>query len=90
MHELGIAEAIVRAVTAEAARRGAGRVRSVDLDVASREGLHGESLEAAFALAAEGTVAQGAVLRVRILPETAVLRPAGWTVRSATMDLPDP
>ena len=90
MHELGIAESIVRAVVAEATSRGAERVRAVDLEIASREGLRSEVVAAAFRLAAQGTVAEGALLRVRFLPETGDRSPTGWTIRSATMILRDP
>lgn len=90
LHEMGIAEAIVRAVTTEAARRGAERVRSIDLDVASREGLTVEAITSAFEIAAQGTNAEGAVLRVEVLPETTAPSSLGWVVRHATMDLPDP
>ncbi len=90
MHEIGIAEAVVRAVAAEAGARGARRVHAVDIDVAVTEGLRTASLRAAFALAAAGTVAEGAVLRVRIVHDTRGRRPAAWTVRSATMVLRDP
>ncbi len=89
MHELGIAEAIVRAVAAEAGERGARRVRAVDLDIAVTEGLSQESLRAAFALAAAGTVAEGAVLRVHLVHDSRGRPRAAWTVWSATMVLRD-
>ncbi len=86
---MGIAEAIVRTIAAEAGERGASRVRAVDLDIAVTEGLNRESLCAAFALAAAGTVAEGAVLRVHVVHDSRGRRPPAWTVRSATMVLRD-
>lgn len=71
MHELAIAQQVVRAVLAEMERRGATAVRSIDLEVGQLEGLRAETLRRAFAVEAEKTALEGAILNVTIAPATA-------------------
>jgi len=71
MHELAIAQQVIRAVLAEMDRRGAAAVRSIDLEIGQLEGLRAETLKRAFQLEAEGTPLVGAVLNVAIAPATA-------------------
>lgn len=85
MHELAIAQEIVRAVLAEAARRKARGVRSVDLEIGALEGLREIDLRRAFEIEAAGTLAHGADLRVRVIPAEAVCAPCG---RTAKVELP--
>ena len=66
MHESLMARQIVEAVSSEAARRGATGVRFVDVDVGALEGIRAEDLQAAFDVAAVGTNAEGARLRVAV------------------------
>ena len=66
MHELAIAQQVVRAILAEMDRRGAATVRSIDLEVGQLEGLRAEALRRAFQVEAEGTPLAGAVLNVAI------------------------
>ena len=68
MHELAVAQQLVRAVLATAEERGAFAVRTIDVEIGELEGLRIESLEGAFALEAEGTPAEGATLHVTLVP----------------------
>ena len=71
MHELAVAQQIVRAVRAEMERRGAAAVRAIDVDVGALEGLGESELRGAFAVEVEGTPLEGAVLRVTRIPARA-------------------
>ena len=72
MHETVIAQQIVRAVAAEMDERGASACKSIDVDLGQLEGLEPRELQAAFDLEAAGTLADGAVLQVVVVPATAV------------------
>jgi hydrogenase nickel incorporation protein HypA/HybF len=64
MHELSIAQALIGHLEDAAAREGGGRVCRVDLVVGALSGVDPEALDLAFPIAAEGTVAEGAVLTI--------------------------
>lgn len=72
MHELAIAQQIVRTVLAEMERRGATAVRSVDIEIGELDGLRRETLRSAFLSEAEGTPLEGATLHVTVLPAKAI------------------
>ena len=74
MHELAIAEAVVRIAVEHA--RGA-RVRAVELEVGHLRQVVPPALEFAFGLASAGTPADGAELRIRQIPVTARCRTCG-------------
>lgn len=65
MHESVGAQQIVHTVLAEAGRRRAKAVTSILVEVGELDGLREDALREAFALEAEGTPAEGAVLTVR-------------------------
>lgn len=67
MHELGLCEAIVEAI---AARAGSREVAKVRVQVGRLHHVHPEAFEQSFALAAAGTVAQGARAELVVLPVT--------------------
>ena len=71
MHELVIAQQIVRAVRAEMERRGATAVRAIDVDLGALEGLRESDLRAAFEVEAADTPLEGAALRVTLVPARA-------------------
>lgn len=64
MHELSIAQALVEQLEAIVARERADRVAAVLVRVGGLSGVNPEALRMAFPVAAEGTVAHGADLRV--------------------------
>lgn len=68
MHELAIAQQIVRAVLAEMDRRGASAVRSIELEIGQLEGLESEGLRKAFEAEAGGTALEGTILNVSVSP----------------------
>lgn len=65
MHELGLCEAVVAAVERRAARRAVARVR---VRVGRLHRVDPEAFAQSFALAASGTVAEGAVVDLVTLP----------------------
>lgn len=66
MHELALAQQVVRAVLAEMERRGASVVRAIDLEVGGLEGLRPEDVRRAFEVEAAGTPLEGTVLRITV------------------------
>lgn len=66
MHELALAQQVVRAVLAEMERRGASVVRAIDLEVGGLEGLRSEDVRGAFEVEAAGTPLEGTVLRITV------------------------
>jgi hydrogenase nickel incorporation protein HypA/HybF len=76
MHELAIAESIVRIACAHAAER---RITKVELKVGHLRQVVPGALTFAFALVAEGTVAEGAELAIEEIPATGRCRGCGAT-----------
>ncbi len=72
MHETVMAQQIVRTVLAEMDQRGASACKAIDIDLGQLEGLTAKDLQAAFDLEAAGTLLDGAVLVVSVIPTTAV------------------
>ncbi len=72
MHETVIAQQIVRAGLSEIDRRGATACKTIDVELGQLEGLEPKDLQAAFDLEAAGTLLDGAVLAVTVVPATAV------------------
>ena len=64
MHELGIAQAIVSLVEEEARKAAASRVAAITLSVGELSGIVAEQLDFCFPIAARGTLAEGAELRM--------------------------
>jgi len=85
MHELSIAEGIVRQIEELALKRNASRVASVRVEVGSLSGVDPEALRLAFPIAASGTLADGARLRLKKAP--AVLRCRNCGKRSSCRGL---
>jgi hydrogenase nickel incorporation protein HypA/HybF len=71
MHELSIADAIVRIATAHAAGR---RIETVEVKVGHLRQVVPEALAFAFTLVAEGTEAEGAELVLEVVPAAGVCR----------------
>ena len=72
MHETVLAQQVVRAVLAEMDQRGASACKVIDIDLGQLEGLNPQDLQAAFDMEAAGTLVDGAVLQVSLVPATAV------------------
>ena len=81
MHELVIAQDIVGAVLAEARRRKATAVRTIDLEIGELEGLREHDLRRAFEIEAAGTLVHGARLRITVIPATATCRQCGTSAK---------
>ena len=81
MHELSIADAVVRIACAHAGER---RIESVEIKVGHLRQVVPDSLAFAFTLVAEGTVAEGAELVMEVVPAAGVCRDCG-----AQSELPD-
>lgn len=77
MHELSLAEALIEQAVAAATREGAGRIASVSLVVGQLSGVDPDAFEFAFPVAAEGTIAEGAELRIREVPVSVRCRNCG-------------
>ncbi len=71
MHELAIAQQVIRAVLAEMERRGASAVRSIDLEIGQLEGLGQDDLRKAFEVESAGTALEGTALNVSVAPAKA-------------------
>jgi len=68
MHELSIASSIVDIVTDHVAAAGGGRVRAVVLRIGRLAAVHSESLRFSFDLVRDGTLLDGAALRIVEVP----------------------
>ena len=74
MHELSIADAIVRIACNHAGDR---RIATVEIKVGHLRQVVPDSLSFAFTLVAEGTVAEGAELVMDVVPAAGVCRECG-------------
>src|SRR4051812_48329540 len=75
MHELALADSIVRIACAHAAGR---RVAKVELKVGHLRQVVPSALEFSFALVAEGTEVEGAELAMEVVPAAGRCRPCGF------------
>jgi hydrogenase nickel incorporation protein HypA/HybF len=75
MHELALADSIVRIACAHAAGR---RVAKVELKVGHLRQVVPSALEFAFALVAEGTEVEGAELAMEVVPAAGRCRACGF------------
>jgi hydrogenase nickel incorporation protein HypA/HybF len=74
MHELSIADAIVRIACTHAGER---QIETVEIKVGHLRQVVPDSLAFAFTLVAEGTVAEGAELVMDVVPAAGVCRACG-------------
>jgi len=77
MHEMSIADAVLRGVLDAVAKSRVVRVQEVMLDVGKVRLVVPESLELAWTVVSEGTVAEGSHLRIREVPIEAACRRCG-------------
>jgi len=83
MHELGLCSAIVDAVERRAGDRAVARVR---VQVGRLHHVHPEAFDQSFAVAAQGTVAEGATAELVLVPVTSRCASCGY--QWDTDDLP--
>jgi hydrogenase nickel insertion protein HypA len=77
MHELAIAQQVVRTVLSEMHRTGATAVRRIDMEIGALEGIPPERLYQAFDLESKDTPLEGVELRVALVPSVATCPACG-------------
>jgi hydrogenase nickel incorporation protein HypA/HybF len=87
MHELSVAQSLVKIAAEHAVRNGSSRVLSVELLLGSLAGVQADSLEFCFPMAARDTPCEGALLHITFI--TAVGRCAGCGTSSEVTHLMD-
>ena len=78
MHEMSIADGVLRAVLDAAGGCGGRRVERVELTIGQMRLVVPEALEMAWQVISEGTIAAGAELAVVEMPMEARCRRCGW------------
>lgn len=68
MHELSIAQNLVRIASETAAQRGAGRVLRLEVRLGALAGVQTDALSFCFPVAAKATVCEGATLQLTVVP----------------------
>lgn len=71
MHEMSVAESMVELVLQHAEEAGARRVSAIRVVVGGMSGIVEDSLQFAFEALSEGTLAQGAILEMKLVPTKA-------------------
>lgn len=77
MHELSLMEEVRRLALAAAAAEGATAIQAIELRVGEQAGVELEALRFAFPVVMEGTIAEGAALRLTPVPAMAHCTPCG-------------
>lgn len=90
MHEMALAESILRIVEATARRQGAVRVREVRLEIGELANVEIAALEAALPAALRDSLAEGARIECLIIPGQGRCLTCGETVPLATRYDPCP
>src|SRR5438876_10892945 len=90
MDEHEVASQVLAAVDNAAYRNSATRISSVHLAIGGRRVLDLNRLQSAFAVAARGTVAEGAQLSVKVLPVRHRCRNCGNNFEVSPVDCPWP
>ena len=90
MDEHEVASQVLAAVDNAAYRNSATRISSVHLAIGGRCVLDLNRLQSAFAVAARGTVAEGAQLSVKVLPVRHRCRNCGNNFEASPADCPCP
>jgi hydrogenase nickel incorporation protein HypA/HybF len=81
MHELSLITNAIHTVELDAAEKGIAKVSLVQLQVGELSGAFPHALEAAFPLAAKGTVVEGAILRIDEVPAKVQCKKCGREFR---------
>lgn len=77
MHELSITHAILDTALRHAEQAHATTIRALDLRVGALSGIVGESVTFYFEMISRGTLAEGAQLRIKVVPPCARCRTCG-------------
>ena len=68
MHEVGIAHGIIKIIQQETAKHGMSKVRRVHVRIGELSNLVPDALSFAFETISPGTIAEGAELKIEIVP----------------------
>lgn len=68
MHELAITEGIIEAAVPAAKEAGAEKILEIRLKIGELSGVFPEYIQEYFNIASEGTIAEGAILKVEMIP----------------------
>ena len=79
MHELSLTEGILRIVASEQKKSGFSRVLEIDLKIGEYSGIVPGCMEEYFPLVSKGTAAEGAKLRMEMLPAAFTYTDCGWS-----------
>ncbi len=85
MHEMALSESIVDLVASCARREGMRRITGVTVEVGAGAAVDASALAFCFPIVAEGTVAEGAALRVCHVPLRAVCNACGDSYRPESL-----
>ena len=90
MHEVGIAQEVLRIIESRARECGDGAVRSARLSVGALSGVAPESLRFALEVCAKGTRAEGMAIEIREVPVHATCRRCdyAWDFAPGQMECP--
>jgi len=81
MHELGMASALIDQVGEIARREGATRIARIEVRIGALSGVDRDAFAFAFPIAAEGGLAEGAVLDIEDVPLVVDCRACGASTR---------
>ena len=78
MHELSVAEDLIKLIVDVAQQNDARRVNTITLEVGALAGIEPDALTLAFEVVSRGTVAEGSEVRLEHKPLTVVCPACGW------------
>ena len=79
MHELALTEGILKIVSAEQKKSGFERVLAIDLKIGEYSGIIPDCIEEYFPLVSKGTAAEGAKLRMDVIPAEFTCTDCDWS-----------
>jgi hydrogenase nickel incorporation protein HypA/HybF len=79
MHELGITQNMFDLVLEEAEKAGARKVCQVDLVIGELTGAVGESIQFYFDILSRGTIVEGALISIKVVPPMVLCRNCNQT-----------
>ena len=90
MHEMALAESMIQIIEGEAGRQAFSRVKVIVLAIGALGHVEPEALRFSFDAVSRGTIAEGADLRIEIIPGTAWCMDCGKAVPIAARYDPCP
>ena len=79
MHELALTEGILKIVASEQKKNGFERVLEIGLSIGEYSGVIPACIEEYFPLVSRGTAAEGAKLRMEMIPAAFACTDCGWS-----------